>query len=131
MARPVSPEKGKMLLEDKIGPLVLKMAIPTIIAQLITTIYNLVDTYFVSTIGTSATAAVGVNSSLERTITVVGSLIGGGACSYIARLLGADRKKGSRPGALHQRDHGFWHRYRFCCAVLHLSGTPGASAWRE
>ena len=93
MARPVSPEKGKMLLEDKIGPLVLKMAIPTIIAQLITTIYNLVDTYFVSTIGTSATAAVGVNSSLERTITVVGSLIGGGACSYIARLLGADRKK--------------------------------------
>ena len=82
-----------MLLEEKIGSLVLKMAIPTIIAQLITTIYNLVDTYFVSTIGTSATAAVGVNSSLERTITVVGSLIGGGACSYIARLLGAGRKK--------------------------------------
>ena len=93
MAKPISPEKGKMILEEKIGPLVLKMAVPTIIAQLITTIYNLVDTYFVSTIGTSATAAVGVNSSLERTITVVGSLIGGGACSYIARLLGAGKKQ--------------------------------------
>ena len=60
--------------------------------QLITTVYNLVDTYFVSTLGTNATAAVGVNSSLERTITIIGSLIGAGACSYISRLLGAEKK---------------------------------------
>lgn len=49
---------------------------------------NQVGTFFVSTLGTNATAAVGVNSSLERTITLAGSLIGSGACSYISRLLG-------------------------------------------
>lgn len=68
-----------------------KMAVPTIVAQLITTIYSLADTYFVTTLGTNATAAVGVNNSLERTISLIGMLIGAGACSYISRLLGSKR----------------------------------------
>ena len=91
MARAVSEEKKNRMLNEKISKLVPAMAVPTIVAQLITTIYNLVDTYFVSTLGTNATAAVGVNNSLECTITLIGSLIGAGACSYIARLLGAKR----------------------------------------
>ena len=82
-------DKKQLMLTGNLKTLIPKMAVPTITAQLITTIYNLVDTYFVSTLGTNATAAVGVNSSLERLITVIGSLIGAGACSYIARLLGA------------------------------------------
>lgn len=82
-------EKKQIMLNESILKLLPKMAVPTITAQLITTLYNLVDTYFVSTLGTNATAAVGVNSSLERMITVIGSLIGAGACSYISRLLGA------------------------------------------
>lgn len=81
------------MLETPVSRLIPKMAVPTIVAQLITTVYNLVDTYFVSTLGTAATAAIGVNSSLERVITLVGSLLGAGACSYIARLLGAKRKE--------------------------------------
>ena len=85
--------KKQMLLEENVKTLIPRMAVPTIVAQMITTIYNLVDTYFVSTLGTNATAAVGVNSSLERLITIIGSLIGAGACSYIARLLGAGREK--------------------------------------
>lgn len=93
MARPVSAEKAQKMLNNKISTLLLEMAIPTIMAQMITTIYNIVDTFFVSTLGTYATAAVGVNSSLERTITLVGSLLGAGACSYIARLLGANKKE--------------------------------------
>ncbi len=68
-----------------------QMAVPTIVAQLITVIYNLVDTFFVSTLGTNATAAVGINNSLERTISLIGMLIGAGACSYISRLLGSKR----------------------------------------
>ena len=91
MARPISEEKKQRMLHEDIRTLIPSMAVPTIVAQLITTIYNLVDTYFVSTLGTNATAAVGVNSSLERTITLIGSLIGAGACSYIARLLGAKK----------------------------------------
>lgn len=86
-------QKSQMMLEENIRTLIPKMAVPTIFAQLITTVYNLVDTYFVSTLGTNATAAVGVNSSLERMITIIGSLIGAGACSYISRLLGAKKEE--------------------------------------
>ncbi|MGN0996210.1 MAG: MATE family efflux transporter [Candidatus Ventricola sp.] len=93
MARQISAEKKNAMLNENIRTLIPRMAIPTIVAQLITTIYNLVDTYFVSTLGTNATAAVGVNNSLERTITLIGSLIGAGACSYISRLLGAKREE--------------------------------------
>lgn len=77
----------------KITSLIYKMAGPTIIAQIITTFYNLVDTYFVSQLGTAATAAVGVNSNMERLITLVSTLIGGGAGSYIAILLGRKSDK--------------------------------------
>ena len=89
MARMISEEKKQRMLTEKMSTLIPAMAVPTIVAQLITTIYNLVDTYFVSTLGTNATAAVGVNASLERLITLIGSLIGAGASSYISRLLGA------------------------------------------
>lgn len=84
---------NQVLLDRPIGSLIPSMAMPPIIAQLITKIYNLVDTYFVSTLGTAATAAVGVNGSLEHTITLVAGLIGSGACSYIARLLGEKRNQ--------------------------------------
>ena len=93
MARVLSEEKKQRMLTEKMSRLIPAMAVPTIVAQLITTIYNLVDTYFVSTLGTNATAAVGVNASLERTITLIGSLIGAGASSYISRLLGAKREQ--------------------------------------
>ncbi len=87
----MSEEKKQRMLTEKMSTLIPAMAVPTIVAQLITTIYNLVDTYFVSTLGTNATAAVGVNASLERAITLIGSLIGAGASSYISRLLGAKK----------------------------------------
>ena len=47
MARQVSAEKKQMMLTEDIRTLVPKMAVPTIVAQLITTVYNLVDAYFV------------------------------------------------------------------------------------
>ena len=93
MSQKVNPQKKQLMLEKNIASLIPSMAFPPIIAQLITKIYNLVDTYFVSTLGTAATAAVGVNGSLEHTITLVAGLIGSGACSYIARLLGEKREQ--------------------------------------
>ena len=77
---------------EDVRTLIPRMALPTIVAQIIMTVYSLVDTFFVSQLGKAATAAVGVNSSIERTINMFAMLIGAGACSFIARLLGADRK---------------------------------------
>ena len=87
-------QRRLMMMNDPIPNVVFKMAIPTIIAFLINSIYSLADTYFVSGLGTRATAAVSVNSSLDQLIMMTGSLLAVGANSFIARLLGQgnDRK---------------------------------------
>ena len=86
-----------MMLNDPISRVIPKMAIPTIVAFLINSIYSLADTYFVSSLGTNATAAVSVNASLDQMIMMCGSMLAMGANSYIARLLGeGDEKKASQ-----------------------------------
>ena len=77
------------MLKEPIPKVITIMAIPSIIAFLINSIYSLADTYFVSSLGNSATAAVSVNSSLDMFIMMAGSFVAIGANSYIARLLGA------------------------------------------
>ena len=81
------------MLNEPIWKVIPKMAFPTIIAFLITTIYSLADTYFVSSLGTNATAAVSVNASLDQLIMMCGSMLAMGANSYIARLLGEGQDK--------------------------------------
>lgn len=89
--------RKKMMLVDSIPKIIIKMSIPTIIAFIINAVYSLADTYFVSALGTDATAAVSVNSSLDQFIMMAGSLFAVGANSYIARLLGAkEEQKASR-----------------------------------
>lgn len=86
-----------IMLNEPISRVIPKMAIPTIVAFLITSVYNLADTYFVSSLGTNATAAVSVNGSLDQIIMMAGSMLATGANSYIARLLGSrEKEKASR-----------------------------------
>ena len=93
MAAPDRQDARKnMMLTEPISRIIPKMAIPTIIAFLINSIYSLADTFFVSSLGTNATAAVSVNSSLDQIIMMAGSMLAIGANSYIARLLGAKRE---------------------------------------
>ena len=82
-----------LMLREPVSRIIPKMAIPTIVAFLINSIYSLADTYFVSSLGTNATAAVSVNSSLDQLIMMTGSMLAIGANSYIARLLGEGNEK--------------------------------------
>ena len=82
-----------MMLNEPLYKVIPKMAVPTIIAFLINSIYSLADTYFVSSLGTNATAAVSVNASLDQMIMMCGSLLAVGANSYIARLMGEGKDK--------------------------------------
>ena len=86
-------QRRMMMATAPVGRTVLKMAVPTIIAFLISSIYSLADTFFVSSLGTNATAAVSVNSSLDQLIMMCGSMLAVGANSYIARLLGQGEEK--------------------------------------
>ena len=87
-------QRRLQMLNEPVSRVIPKMAIPTIVAFLINSIYSLADTYFVSSLGTNATAAVSVNASLDQLIMMCGSMLAVGANSYISRLLGQgnDRK---------------------------------------
>lgn len=72
-----------------IGPLIISLAIPTILSMLITTLYNTADTYFVSQLGTSASGAVGIVFCLMSIFQAIGFTLGMGSGSVISRKLGA------------------------------------------
>lgn len=81
-------QQYKFLTETPISKLVIKLGIPTTVSMLVTTIYSMADTYFVSKIGTSASGAVGVVFGLMAIIQAVGFLFGHGSGSVISRKLG-------------------------------------------
>ena len=94
MANPQQNEQRRtLMLTQPVSRVIPQMAVPTIVAFLITSIYSLADTYFVSSLGTNATAAVSVNASLDQLIMMTGSMLAMGANSYIARLLGEGNDK--------------------------------------
>jgi len=94
MSKTMSQEYRKnMMLTDSIPRIIFKMAVPTIVAFIINSVYSLADTYFVSSLGTNATAAVSVNASLDQIIMLTGSLFAVGGNSYAARLLGAKEEE--------------------------------------
>ncbi|MBQ2833321.1 MAG: MATE family efflux transporter, partial [Clostridia bacterium] len=53
-------QRNQMMLNAPVSRVIPRLAIPTIISMLITAIYNMADTFFVSQLGTSASGAVGV-----------------------------------------------------------------------
>lgn len=79
------------MLETPIHKLIPALAVPTIVSMLVTSIYNMADTYFVSQLNTSASGAVGVVFSLMAIIQAVGFTVGMGSGSIASRLLGQDR----------------------------------------
>ena len=76
------------MLQTPVAKLVLSLAAPTVASQLISIIYNTADTYFVSQISTSASAAVGVVFSLQSIIQAYGFGVSMGAGSLISLRLG-------------------------------------------
>ena len=75
------------MTETPIPRLILSLAAPTILSMLITSIYNLADTFFVGRISTSASGAVGVVSSLMAIIQALGFMLGHGSGTIISRRL--------------------------------------------
>ena len=69
--------------------LIMSLAVPTIISMLVTSFYNMADTYFVGKINTQSTAAVGIVFSIMAIIQAIGFFFGHGSGNYISRKLGA------------------------------------------
>ena len=83
-------KKRIMMTEAPLGPLIIKLSIPTIISMLITSFYNMADTYVVGQLNDpSATGAVGVIFSLMGVLQAIGFGFGHGSGNFISRKLGA------------------------------------------
>ena len=82
-------QKFEMMTEAPIPGLIGRLAVPTIISMLITSFYNMADTFFVGKIGTSATAAVGVVFPVMAIIQALGFFCGHGSGNSISRHLGS------------------------------------------
>lgn len=79
----------KKMTETPVWKLVIILGIPTTISMLITNIYNMADTYFVSTMGTAEGGAPSVVFSIMAILQAFGFMFGHGAGSHVSRLLGA------------------------------------------
>jgi putative MATE family efflux protein len=82
-------EKYRQMITTPVEKLVIKQAVPSIIIMMVSAMYNMADTYFVSSLGTSAIAGVGVSFSLMAIIQATGFFFGHGSGNFIARALGA------------------------------------------
>ena len=92
-----SSSRGEMMLNMPVSRVIPQLAIPTIISMLITSIYNMADTFFVSQLGTSASGAVGVIFSAMAIIQAVAFTIGMGSGTTVSQALGAgDEEKAQR-----------------------------------
>lgn len=84
-------EKRDHMVTAPVESLVCRLAVPSIITMLISAIYNMADTYFVSSLGTSAIGGVGVVFPLMAVIQAFGFFFGHGAGNYVSRQLGANK----------------------------------------
>ncbi len=84
--------KYRFLTGEKIPKLIGTMAAPTIVTMLVSSFYNMADTFFVGRIGTSASGAVGVVFPLMNIIQALGFTFGHGAGNFISRALGRQER---------------------------------------
>ena len=82
-------EKFIHMTQEPVQHLICELAGPTIISMLVTSFYNMADTFFVGQVGTSATGAVGVSFSVMAVIQAFGFFFGHGSGNYVSRKLGA------------------------------------------
>lgn len=99
MERPMSTDAAKYearLGSDRMLPLVFRMALPSVAAQIVNLLYNIVDRIFIGRIpdiGTDALAGVGVTGSVIILISAFSMIVGGGAAPLASIALGQGNRE--------------------------------------
>ena len=86
---------------EPVLPLLLKMASPVIFSMFISSLYNVVDSYFVAQISEKALRAVSLSYPIQLVIIAFGVGTGVGVNSYAARLLGQKEEEKASNVASH------------------------------
>ncbi|MBR5543202.1 MAG: MATE family efflux transporter [Oscillospiraceae bacterium] len=80
----------KKMTEKPLARLIVSLGIPTTISMLVTSIYNMADTYFVGILGESPQAATGILFTIQAAIQAIAFMLGQGSGTLVAKAL-ADR----------------------------------------
>lgn len=104
---PLKNDKFTKMTETPVKKLVLSLAVPSITIMIISSLYNMADTYFVGSLGTSQVAAVGIAFPLMAVIQAMGFFFGQGSGNYMSRALGAQDTDGASRMAVTSFVSGF------------------------
>lgn len=107
-------EKYQFLTHAPVHRVIGAMALPTIISMLLTSVYNLVDTFFVGQIDTQSTAAVGIVFSVMFFIQAFSFFFGNGSGNYISRQLGAQKTEDAETMA----STGLFYTFVFSVVIM-------------
>ncbi len=119
-------ERERRLATGRMLPLILSMALPTILAQFVNLLYSVVDRIYIGhipEIGTDALAGIGVTSSITILIAAFAQFVSGGGAPRAAIALG----KGDREQAERLLANGFTLLILFsllCTAVTFAAKNP-------
>lgn len=87
-----SQDRTELLRSTPVKSALLKLGTPTLIGMSVSALYNVVDAFFVGQLGGSQMAAVSLFAPIATAMLGLALLFGGGAASYISRLLGAGKR---------------------------------------
>ncbi len=90
-----SDTEYKRMTETSVVKLVISLSLPTVLSQMITSVYNMADTFFVTGLGDSAVGAVSIVYALQSIIQAVGFGLAMGAGSLVSRRLGEKDNRGA------------------------------------
>lgn len=107
-------EKYQFLTHAPVHRVIGAMALPTTISMLLTSVYNLVDTFFVGQIDTQSTAAVGIVFSVMFFIQAFSFFFGNGSGNYISRQLGAQKTEDAETMA----STGLFYTFVFSVVIM-------------
>ncbi len=102
---PKKPPRFKVgpreILSSGILKTLFKLSIPTMVAFTFQTTFNFVDRFFISRLGDLQLGAIGMSFAVQSILIAIGSGIGAGSSSMVARLIGAKREKDASVAAEH------------------------------
>lgn len=114
-------EKENIMGTKKILPLLISLGLPPMISMLIQSLYNIIDSIFVASLGENALTAVSLVYPLQNITLAVSVGLGVGINSVVARGIGSQNHKEVNSASTHAFVLTAIHSLIFVCVGLFLS----------
>lgn len=127
MAKPISADKRKRILEGSVITAILTLAIPVMLNSFIQSMYNLTDTFWLGKISTDTQAAITLVSPVQNILINFGAGITTAGSILISQYLGARQDRQANIMANHICICSLI--FSIVCASICWIATPGIVKW--